>query len=218
MFEPLPEASTNGLLVEVQRFRSQCDRYEKPDDINALIGLFPNVSVRDGYLLDYVQTTTPEGVIQPIRPFARPDGDESWIPMFDPDETAEREELVEELYQYLQFEHSAEGLFEYAFFVIELWSMRASRHAAEWLESTPIFTEAKFDQILAAGRVSDLRRPKHFGPIARIDSEGGRVRFLVHTPMGWERIYYLESMVYGDGFVDQEAGEIVADLGSGHLF
>ncbi len=219
MFEPLPETSTDGLLDEVLRFRSHYDRYEKPDDINALIGLFPNVSVRDGYLLDYVQAASTEGVIQPIRPFARPGGDESWIPMFDPDEAAQREELVEELYQYLQFEHSAAGLFEYAFFVIELWSMRASRHAAEWLESTPIFTEARFDQILEkAGRVSDLRRPEHFGPLARIDTEGGRVRFLVHTPLGWERIYYLESMVYGDGFVDQEAGEIVADLGSGHLF
>ena len=47
---------------------------------------------------------------------------------------------------------------------------------------------------------------------------GGRVLFLVHTPMGWERIYYLESLVFGDGFVEQEAGEIIADLGSGLIF
>jgi hypothetical protein len=44
------------------------------------------------------------------------------------------------------------------------------------------------------------------------------VRFLVHTPVAWQRVYYLESMVYGDGFVDQEAGEIVADMGSGEFF
>lgn len=54
---------------------------------------------------------------------------------------------------------------------------------------------------------------------ARLDKDGGaRVRFLVHTPMGWERIYYLESLVFSDGFVEQEAGEIVANPGSGLVF
>jgi hypothetical protein len=110
-------------------------------------------------------------------------------------------------------------LFEYAFFVIELWSMRASRHAADWLESTPVFTAAAFDEVIGQARkVTDLKRPPSFGPLSRIDGNGGRVRFLVHTPVAWQRVYYLESMVYGDGFVDQEAGEIVADMGSGEFF
>ena len=67
--------------------------------------------------------------------------------------------------------------------------------------------------------MSDLRRPEYFGPLARLDESGsGRVRFLVYTPVGWERIYYLESMVFSDGFIDQEAGEIVADMGTGQIF
>ena len=35
---------------------------------------------------------------------------------------------------------------------------------------------------------------------------------------GWERIYYLERMAFSDGFVDREAGGIVADLGLGQVF
>ena len=77
-----------------------------------------------------------------------------------------RRSMVEQLYHYLEFELSPQGLFEYAFFVIELWSMRASRHAAEWLESTPIFTDVRFDEILdRARKVGDLKRPQAFGPI-----------------------------------------------------
>ena len=45
-----------------------------------------------------------------------------------------------------------------------------------------------------------------------------KVRFLVHTPMGWERIYYLNITITADGRVDQQAGQIVADLGQGEIF
>ena len=45
-----------------------------------------------------------------------------------------------------------------------------------------------------------------------------QARFLVHTPMGWERIYHLEISIADDGRVDQEAGNIVADLGQGDIF
>ncbi|MDP6984650.1 MAG: hypothetical protein QGG05_16370, partial [Candidatus Latescibacteria bacterium] len=95
-----------------------------------------------------------------------------------------------------------------------------SRYAAEWLESTPIFTEAGFDEALTKARkVSDLRRPDNYTPTVRTDEDGsGRVRFLVYTPMGWERIYYLESRITDDGYVDQQAGEIVADMGTGLIF
>jgi hypothetical protein len=88
------------------------------------------------------------------------------------------------------------------------------------VDSTPIFTSERFDKYLdEASKATDIRRPQQFGPMARLDEEGGgRVRFLVYTPAGWERIYYLESMAFSDGFVDQEAGEIVADLGMGQIF
>ena len=219
MFAPLSEQYAADLLESVLEFRTRGLQYDRPDDVNALLGLFPLVSVRKGFILDYIQSEAKSGMRLPIRPFARPDEDDGWEPIFDPSEVPGREELVEELYGYLEFEQTPKGLFEYAFFVIELWSVRASRHAAEWLESTPIFTGARFDEILdGARKVEDLKRPDHFGPSARCDDEGGRVRFLVHTPVGWERIYYLESMVSADHYVDQEAGEIVADLGSGQLF
>lgn len=219
MFEAISEDSAEGILTKVLAFRDQWQELEKPDDVNALVQIFPRVSVREGYVLDYIQERTDEGIVLPIQPFARPHDDDSWIPMSDSETPLGREELVDQLYRYLEFELSPEGLFEYAFFVIELWSMRATRHAAEWLESTPVFTAPRFDQVLEGARkVSDLKRPHVFGPTSRLDGKGGRVRFLVHTPIAWERIYYLESMVFGDGFVDQEAGEIIADMGSGELF
>ena len=135
-------------------------------------------------------------------------------------EETHRADVPDELYQDLACESSPEGLFEYAFFVIELWAVRASRHAAEWAESTPISTSERFDKYLTeVSKVIDLRRPRHFGPMARLDEDGGsRVRFLGHPPAGRERIYYLERMALSDGFVDREAGEIAADLGLGQVF
>jgi hypothetical protein len=60
-----------------------------------------------------------------------------------------------------------------------------------------------------------LTRPDWFGPLVRQDEGGGRVKFLVHTAMTWERIYYLDSKVLPSGLVKHEAGEIVADFGHG---
>ena len=220
MIEPIPEGPAQHILTQVLAFRTRWQEFEKPDDVNALIKIFPRVSLCQGYVLDYVQETTPEGLVLPIQPFARPADDDSWIPLIDADASgADRDQLVDQLYRYLEFELSPQGLFEYAFFVIELWSMRASRHAAEWLDSVPIFTAARFDEVLEQARkVHEMTRPEFFGPTCRIDGNGGRVRFLVHTPIAWERVYYLESMVFSDGFVDQNAGEIVVDMGSGELF
>ena len=217
MFEPISSHDAVDLLARVVDFREREVRESPTQETAALLSLFPNVTVCDGFRLDFVQETTSAGVKQPIRPFARPEGDDSWVPLFDPE--IERDDLVDQLYKYLEYESTPQGLFEYAFFVIELWSLRLSRHAADWLESTPIFDVGAFDRVLsAASTVNDLNRPEHFGPEARFGDDNSRVRFLVHTPMGWERIYYLESLVFSDGFVEQEAGEIVADLGSGLFF
>ncbi len=218
MFTPIPSDVAADLLARVCSFRKREAGPSPTEETAALLSLFPGVSLRHGFLLDFAQETTASGVRQPIRPFVRPQDDDSWVPLFD--EEVERDDLVDQLYQYLEFEHSPQGLFEYAFFVIELWSLRVSGHAADWVASTPIFDVTTFDQVLAAaGTVSDLKRPEIFSPQTQFgDDGGGRVRFLVHTPMGWERIYYLESLVFGDGFVEQEAGEIIADLGSGLIF
>ena len=220
MFENVSEAYAENLLESVLSFRASWERYTKPDEVNALLGLFPKVSLKEGHALDYIQEISDDGIVLPIRPFVRPASDPTWVPLVDAAEEPHRADLADELYQYLDYENSPEGLFEYAFFVIELWAVRASSHAVEWADSTPIFTSERFDKYLAqASKVTDLRRPQHFGPLSRRDEDGGgRVRFLVYTPAGWERIYYLESMAFSDGFVDQEAGEIVADLGLGQIF
>ena len=125
MFEPLSEQYAEDLLESILEFRTRGLQYDRPDDVNALLGLFPLVSVRKGFILDYIQSEAKSGMRLPIRPFARPDEDDGWEPIFDPSEVPGHEELVD-----------------------ELWSVRASRHAAEWLESTPIFTRASFDKIL----------------------------------------------------------------------
>jgi hypothetical protein len=218
MYEPIPSDEAVELLSRVLEFRERDQRSTPTQESAELLALFPRVQVRQGYQLDFSQETTPSGVHQPILPFARPTGDDSWVPIFDGE--VGREELVEQLYQYIEYEQTPAGLFEYAFFAIELWSLRASRYAAEWLESTPIFDEAAFDLALSDKvRTADVQRPAHFGPQARrAQGGGGRVRFLTHTPMGWERIYYMESLVFPDGFVDQEAGEILADMGAGLIF
>lgn len=218
MHKPVPSAAADALLQRVLAFRERGANASHTVDTAALLELFPSVSVRDGWVLDYVQDEAQTGVRQPIRPFARPIADDSWMPLSVGESS--RETLVEELYQYLRHEATPEGLFEYAFFAIELWSLHASGFAAEWLDSMPVFTEAAFDRVLAgASRVADLRRPSHFGPLVKTGVRGGgRVRFLVYTPMGWQRIYYLESEILADGFVDQEAGEIAADLGAGIVF
>ena len=216
----IPSEPAEALLESVLAFRTTSQSCAKPDDVKALLDLFPRVAVRDGYVLDYLQESTRDGVLLPIHPYARPADDDSWIPLSGPSDEVDRGATVEELYDYLEYEATPEGLFEYALFAIELHSHRAGGYAAEWQDSTPIFTETRFDATVEqAGKVSDLKRPEHFGPQARReDEDGGRARFLVYTQMGWERIYYLDCRVYGDGFVEHEAGDILADMGTGLIF
>jgi hypothetical protein len=81
MFEEISEGSADDILTKVLAFRSQWQEFEKPDDVNALVQIFPHVNVRKGYVLDYVQEKTGDGVVLPIQPYARPEDDDSWIPM-----------------------------------------------------------------------------------------------------------------------------------------
>lgn len=218
--ERVPADRAEAVLEQVLHFRQSYDRYEKPDDVNALLGLFPSVHVRSGYQLDYDWVHHGD-VIRRIRPYARPlDGR---APLLAEPASPEGEECsdqaVETLYQYLHYDPTAEGLFEYAFFVQELWATRASWHDAEWLASAPIFTRARFEQALQTARkVVDLHEPKSFAAEAMCAKPGGHVRFLVHTPMGWDRIYWLEIDVEADGRLDVRAGAIVADFGRGETF
>ena len=215
-YERLPPGPAEAILERVLEFRSCYDRYEKPDDVNALLELFPQVSLREGYILDYVMDR-PGEAIQRILPFARPVWEEEFLLVTQAD--GAESDPGDGLYGLLNYERSPQGLFEYAFFITELWSTRASWHATEWLASTPIFTRERFaEKVEAAARVDSVSWPDWYGPEARLEEEGGEVRMLVYTEMGWERIYHLEIAVDARGRTGLEAGAIVADLGQGFVF
>ena len=108
----IPSASAEELLESVLAFRSESQSGARPDDVKALLELFPRVSVRDGYILDYLQETTKDGVLLPIHPYARPADANSWVPLLGPIDDVEREAAVEELYEYLEYEASPEGLID----------------------------------------------------------------------------------------------------------
>ena len=220
--ECVAQERAEAVLERVLHFRNNYARFEKPDDVNALLELFSGVHLRSGYVLDYDLVREGEAMTR-IRPFARPINSEEAVLAIDeqPDQEGHGEQAVETLYQYLSYDKTPTGIFEYVFFVQELWSTRASWHEAEWLASTPIFTQARFDEIVQGARkVEELKTPAIYGPEAVVDSKtnSGQVRFLVHTPMGWERIYWLEVGVEADGRLDVRAGDIVVDLGQGENF
>ncbi len=214
-YERVPSDGAVDLLKQVLQFRETCQQLEKPEDVNHLLGLFPLVGLREGYMLDYIQTNIGE-MASGIQPFARArDSDDTLIGWFD-DEQEQQDQEIEQLYQYLLFDSSAESLFQYAFFVTELQSTRASWQVSDWIASTPVFSAAAFDHIVEeANKVDSLKRPEWYGPLVSREEGGGRVKFLVHTSMTWERIYYLDSQILPSGLVKHEAGEIIADFGHG---
>ena len=214
-YERVPSDGAVDLLQRVLEFRETCQQLEKPEDVNHLLGLFPLVGIREGYMLDYIQTNIGE-MATGIQPFARTrDSDDTLIGWFD-DEQEQQDQEIEQLYQYLLFDSSPESLFQYAFFVTELQSTRASWQVSDWIASTPVFSAAAFDHIVEeANKVDSLKRPEWYGPLVSRGEGGDRVKFLVHTSMTWERIYYLDSQILPSGLVKHEAGEIIADFGHG---
>ena len=127
-------------------------------------------------------------------------------------------EEVARLYQYLDYERSATGLFEYAYFVMELSSLHAGWHAGEWLDSAPIFTQEQFDSFLQGAIINNVRQPDYYGPLVRLEGDGGEVKFLVHSPVGMDRIYYLHCVVLTDGRVESHSGDVLVELGPGRVY
>lgn len=217
MYEPIPTAAAERLFTAIEAFRERLDDAPSLEVCADLLALFPAVDVRAGYRLDYVQDTTPAGEQLSVRPFVRPVDEADWLPLLDAGRE-DRQAEVELLYQYFEFPRTRWGLFEYSLCLAELWALHAG-HAGEWPASTPIFGAAAFDAAVAASGVGDVQRPGDCRAQASVDeSGGGCVRLLVHTEIGRARIYYLESTVASDGFVERRAGELVADLGMGLMF
>jgi hypothetical protein len=105
-YERVPSDGAAELLKRVLEFRETCQQLPKPEDVNHLLGLFPLVGIRDGYVLDYVQSNIGD-MATGIQPFARADDNDD-IPLvswFD-DEQEQQAQEVEQLYQYLSFEPS----------------------------------------------------------------------------------------------------------------
>ena len=110
----------------VQAFHNSEGDIGKPGDVNALIGLFPRVSIRTGYILDYyIDVDAERSIASWIWPFARRPDDPppERIVGFDPlpferenlgytPEEAHEQSAVNRLYKYLDYEQSPEGLFE----------------------------------------------------------------------------------------------------------
>ncbi len=69
-YDRIPQEQAAEIVDNVIQFRKNYDQYEKPDDVNALMRLFPSVQLREGYILDYEQVHEGE-VVTRIRPFAR---------------------------------------------------------------------------------------------------------------------------------------------------
>ena len=214
-YERLPPAPAEALLEQVLDFRHSYDRYGRPDDVQFLLSLFPTVTLRDGFILDYVCDSS-AATAQRIVAFARPlKATGAASPAVSP----EHLDPAVVLYPYLEYDPSPQGVFEYVFFVTELAATRASWHATEWLACTPVFTRERYARIVqAAARQGQVTWPEWYGPEASFQPGGGYARFMVHTEMAWERIYYLQVGVDAAGRLDPQAGQVVADLGLGTLF
>lgn len=205
----IPQDVAEALLERVLQFRTAWDQYDKPDELNALLALFDRVHLRAGYALDYECIVDGQGVTS-IRPYAQ---------SLDGTPVGSEGSAAESLYPFLRYDPTPEGLFEYVFFVQELWSTRSSWHASEWLALTPIFTQRRFEETLrTASDVVEVKEPGFRPAEASMTGQGGHVRFLAHTPMGWDRIYWLEIDISADGELEVQAGDIVADLGRGEHF
>ncbi len=220
----VPGYRVERLLDSVRRFRKAWSRYHRPQDVNHLLHLFPNVSLPPDYMLDYLpmggetnrwiwpyarrqrEREPPEALASIARDYLVGERDTGVL----------RPVVVETLYRYLHYERSPRGILEYAFFVSELWATKSESVAGEWLSLEPLFSKRSFDTVLRKAGASLLRaaRPPVYDPLVIADPDGGgTVQFLVYNPVGWRRIYYLECQIDAEGEVKRQAGDLVANLG-----
>jgi hypothetical protein len=210
----------------VLRFRSAWNRYHRPQDVNHLLRLFPPVELQRGYELDYLSLSDRDGSW--IWPFVRretgsltepPPGALSRIPRdqlaAQKSSPAMRQIQVDALYQYLGYESSPLGMTLYGLFVSELWALKSSGAAAEWLSLEHIFSKRDFEATLRkAGSLVRVGRPSSYDPTSQAHPEGGgEINWLVYQTQAWKRISRLQCRVSTDGVVEWTIGEVIANLG-----
>jgi hypothetical protein len=222
----VPGYHAERIFEAVKRFRAHWMHYHRPEDVNQLLRLFPAVRLPRGHMLDYL----PIGGVETgwIFPFARRDvisaGESPTPPAL---AAIERDRMagkrgsgelrrleVEHLYRHLSYEASPTGLFEYAFFIGELWATKSASKARDWLDLEPIFTKRQFDSIVrGAKQVVRVVRPDSCDPLTRsAPAGGGQVEFIVYQGGAWKRIFRLRSTIDAEGGVRREPGEVLANL------
>lgn len=230
MQRPTHDATVPGYRADQRleaalRFRRMWDRYDQPDDVNYLLKQFGDVSLQTGYLLDYL----PIGGRRTgwIWPYARPSGrgqvsgpppELAKIPLDLLATKRGHEDMrsVEEqtLYKHLSYKRTPMGIFEYAFFVNELWATKSASRAKEWLSLEPLFVRHRFDAVLRGRETQVVRvaRPKSLDPVVRLQEGGGEVSFLAYQGGPWTRVFRITLVVEPGGRVSNHPGEVVASL------
>jgi hypothetical protein len=214
------------LLNAVLRFRHSWDRYTRPDDVEQLLRIFPDVTLSGGYVLDYLQMGgTQSGWIWPYARQAEKRGEEGVpkalvsIPrdcLVNLRGTSEMKSIgIRTLYRYLHYPPTPYGLLEYVLFVSELWALKSASKAEDWLDLMPVFTRTAFDRLLlkSTSVAKRIARPESYDPLVRLQPEGGGdVRFLVYQGGPWERIYHLVCSVDRDGYLRTQQGRVFVIL------
>jgi hypothetical protein len=222
----IPGYQAERLFDNIERFRRSWPRFHRPDDVNQLLRLFPHVSLPRGYKLDYLPMGS--GATGWIWPYARP-GDSGHIgpppalaglardELFTKRGSGELRRLeVETLYRHLSYENSAQGLFEYALLISELWATKSASRADEWLGYQPLLTRRAFEAVLRreSSGLRRVARPDNYDPrVIWSVTGGGQVLFMVYQGGAWKRISMLGCLVDADGYVRHEIGELIANLG-----
>jgi hypothetical protein len=222
----VPGALAERLYVSIQRYRNAWSRYKRPEDLRQLLRVFPNVRTKEGYVLDYIPMGGPKSGW--IWPFAKPQmyEQEDYLPedleglardqLTSMRWTEEGDQIARKtLYQYLRYPPTQLGLFEYAFFVMELWSTKSESKAADWLNMSFIFSRHRFDTLILKSQATKrIRRPDVYEPTVQIDpAGGGKIQFLAYEPRGWKRVLHMFLHVEPSGHVESEPGVVLVDLG-----
>ena len=224
--QTVPGALAERLYIAIQRYRNAWSRYKRPEDLRQLIRIFPNVTIKEGYILDYIPMGGPKSGW--IWPFVKPimHEHEEYLP----DElanlardqltgmrgTPEGKRIAEQtLYKYLRYPGTQLGIFEYAIFVMELWATKSDVKAREWLNLGLVFSRQRFDSlILKSQSAKRIRRPEVYEPTVRLDpGRGAKVQFLAYESIGWKRVFYLVLKVDQGGKVERAHGKVLVDLG-----
>ena len=222
----VPGALAERLYTAIQRYRNAWSRYKRPEDLRQLLRIFPNVTISEGYLLDYVPMGGPKSGW--IWPFAKPiqGADDDYLPdelselardqLSGMRDTPEGQRIAQQtLYRHLRYPGTQLGLFEYSLFVKELWATKSETKAEEWLNLGLLFSRQRFDGVIyKAQSAKRIRRPGVYEPTVRSDpAGGGKVQMLAYDSVAWKRIFSILLRVDKNGHVTSESGKVLVDLG-----